>query len=997
MDIPLLADALTMFLAPALPYLMGLGGKAAEEAAKKLGEEGLEEAKALWGRLKPKVEATQPAALETAQDVAATPDDERARTVLSYQLQKVLGTDSALAQEVERLLDEAGALNVYQARVEGSGAVAQDESVAAGAGGIAARRDVNVVYLAGEIWKGISRELPPEDLWEATEDYLDFLTQRYQYLDFKGMGVSDRVPLKLPLLEMYVPLKARVEMPEGETWARDLRLAGRALTPEEAEEVGERLSGPQPLLELLAKHDGLVILGDPGAGKTTFLKYLALSLALGRGEDLGLASRLPFLVPLSAYATAIDDKDVALDRFIAEYAEGRGMGEPVGPMLEKALAEGGALILLDGLDEVREVSRRNLVVERVRDFYARERGRGSDGGPGNKFILASRVVGYREVRLTAEGLGECTLVDFDSEEIEAFVDKWTAAIERAASGEGRLAEQDAQREREDLLLAVRNHPGVEALAANPLLLTILAMMKRQGVDLPDRRVELYQKYVETLLKHWNLARSLDGRTGPGLDVLHTLRILAPLALWMHEKAPGVGLVKERELQTELVEIFRRRKDPEPEEAARKFIADVREHAGLLLDRGGRQFGFIHLTFQEYLAGLALANRAQEEVEPLVEALAEHVGMPEWREVSLLAVGCLGVIQQRDEAASTVVEELIERAPGEPGEAVVLAGEAVADIGAVGVTPETRERVVGELLTTMRAWEEVTPRCRATAGDLLARLGDPRFSKTYWHLPDDPTLGFVEVPAGKFLMGSDKEQDPDARGEELPQHELELPLFFIGRFPVTVAQFRAFVEASGHQPGDPDSLRRRANHPVVWVSWHEARDYCEWLGERLRELAPNLLEKSGGEEQARFWRQVQGGELQAGLPSEAEWEKAARGDDGRIFPWGDEPAPNRGNYFETVLDTTNSVGCFLGGASPHGSEEMGGNVWEWTRSLWGKCYPYVPSDGREDLAAGDRGLRVLRGGSFIAIQWNVRCAARFGNRPDDRGRSIGFRVVLSPFL
>jgi formylglycine-generating enzyme required for sulfatase activity len=839
---------------------------------------------------------------------------------------------------------------------------------------------------------------------KTTRAYLSFLQERYQYLDFKGMGVSDRVPLKLPLLQMYVPLKARVEMPEGETWARDLRLAGRALTPEEAEEVGERLSGPQPLLELLAKHDGLVILGDPGAGKTTFLKYLALTLAVGQGEELGLGTRLPFLVPLSAYATAIAEEDVPLDRFIADYAEKRGMGEPVRPMLEKALAEGGALILLDGLDEVREVGRRNLVVERVRDFYARERVRGTHKGPGNKFVLTSRVVGYREVRLTAEGLGECTLVDFDREEIEAFVGKWTDAIEKAASGEGRLAEQDAKREREDLLLAIRNHPGVEALAANPLLLTILALMKRQGVDLPERRVELYQKYVETLLKHWNLARSLDGRTGPGLDVLHTLRILAPLALWMHEKAPGVGLVKEHELRAELEEIFRRRKEADPEEAARKFVADVREHAGLLLDRGGRQFGFIHLTFQEYLAGLALANRAQEDVEPLVGALAEHVGEAEWREVSLLAVGCLGVIQQRDEAASTVVEALIDRAPGEPGEAVVVAGEAVADIGAVGVTPETRQRVVGELLTTMRAWEEIVPKRRAAAGDLLARLGDPRFSEKYWYLPDDPSLGFVEVPAGKFWMGSDKDQASDAYDDEQPRHELELPGFFIGRFPVTVAQFRAFVEASGQEPGDPDSLQGRANHPVVWVSWHEARAYCEWLGERLRELARERVEKVDGEAQTRFWRGVAEGGLKAGLPSEAEWENAARGDDGRIFPWGDVADPNRASYRETELGNQSSVGCFPGGASPHGCEEMSGNVWEWTRSLWGEKvqepdfgYPYDPGDGREDLEAGDEILRVLRGGSFFSSQWGVRCAARDWGRPDNRGWHIGFRVVLSPFL
>lgn len=144
MDISQVADTLTKFLAPALPYLMGLGGKAAEEATKELEADIWAKAKSLWGRLRPKVETTQPAALETAQDVVAKPGDEGARAALTYQLRKVLESDPDLAREVEGLLDPTEARNVYQAWLEGSGAIAQGPgAVAVGERGIAVGGDVH--------------------------------------------------------------------------------------------------------------------------------------------------------------------------------------------------------------------------------------------------------------------------------------------------------------------------------------------------------------------------------------------------------------------------------------------------------------------------------------------------------------------------------------------------------------------------------------------------------------------------------------------------------------------------------------------------------------------------------------------------------------------------------------------------------------------------------------------------------------------------------------
>ncbi len=282
--------------------------------------------------------------------------------------------------------------------------------------------------------------------------------------------------------------------------------------------------------------------------------------------------------------------------------------------------------------------------------------------------------------------------------------------------------------------------------------------------------------------------------------------------------------------------------------------------------------------------------------------------------------------------------------------------------------------------------------RVSTGDALALLGDPRFRPDAWHLPDEPLLGFIEVPEGPFLMGTREEEIPGLLerfgGEqewyerEVPQHEVILPPYYIARYPVTVAQFRAFVEASGHQPEDEGSLRGLDNHPVVRVSWYEALKYCEWLTEIFRgwERMPEPLAMLLRE---RRWLIT--------LPSEAEWEKAARGTDGRTVPWGDEPDSEQANYSDTAIGTTSTVGCFPRGVSTYGVEDLNGNVWEWTRSLL-KAYPYAPGDGREDLEAV--GSWVVRGGSFSSSRGRVRCAARSGDVPGSVNWRRGFRLVAA---
>jgi predicted NACHT family NTPase len=204
-------------------------------------------------------------------------------------------------------------------------------------------------------------------------------------------------------------------------------------------------------------------------------------------------------------------------------------------------------------------------------------------------------------------------------------------------------------------------------------------MKRQGITLPERRAELYQKFVETWLSSWNRARGLGRPPTRDLDVLETLKVLAPLALWMHEVSPGVGLADRYDLLQKLTQIFHERHEPNPDRAARRFLEDIHKHTGLLLERGPGQYGFIHLTFEEYLAAIALAELGQQSVMPVVAEIAKHLGdHAGWQEVSLLTVSYMGIVQRRDEAAGAVIEALLSCNSGEPGEAVILAGKAVVD-------------------------------------------------------------------------------------------------------------------------------------------------------------------------------------------------------------------------------------------------------------------------------------------------------------------------------
>jgi formylglycine-generating enzyme required for sulfatase activity len=276
--------------------------------------------------------------------------------------------------------------------------------------------------------------------------------------------------------------------------------------------------------------------------------------------------------------------------------------------------------------------------------------------------------------------------------------------------------------------------------------------------------------------------------------------------------------------------------------------------------------------------------------------------------------------------------------------------------------------------------------RNAAGNALNHIGDPR-PGVGLRVDGLPDIVWCKVPAGDFLMGNTKETDDRAHGDEMPQRRITLPAFCIAKYPITNAQYQTFIDDDGYTEkwrkcwtdagwerltegyltgylrfgGDFKLL----NHPVSYVSRHEAVAFCNWLTERLG-------------------RPVK-------LPTEAEWEKAARGTDGRRYPWGGEITPEHGNYDETGIGSTSAVGVFPKGESPYGLLDASGNVWEWTRSR-NAGYPYKADDGRESPEGDDN--RALRGGAYFESVDDMRCACRYEHMrrfrimPDP----VGFRVA-----
>jgi formylglycine-generating enzyme required for sulfatase activity len=380
--------------------------------------------------------------------------------------------------------------------------------------------------------------------------------------------------------------------------------------------------------------------------------------------------------------------------------------------------------------------------------------------------------------------------------------------------------------------------------------------------------------------------------------------------------------------------------------------------------------FYHQLLQEYFAARQMLRQEPEKLAelwcgPWLEAEMPAWSRPEnnydplppppptgWEETTILAVAMAPAGDGR------FLQALLLTNP-------VLAGRCLLQAQG-GCDADLHQAVIAKLLAAVGD-PDVALRVRIAAGNLLGFLGDPRSGE------------MTTIPAGKFLMGEGSEQ-----------HEVFLPDYRIGKYPVTNAEYRRFIDAGGYRDKswwtdagwleigqkqtEPrfwrDTRFNKPAQPVIGLSWYECVAYCRWLSS----------------ETGALWR----------LPTEAEWEMGARGSAGHLFPWGNEFDPDRLNGRgprDRQVCTSTPVGIYPTGVSPFGLFDCVGNVWEWCATRWKKPFPYDTGhdEWQPDYLQGQN-LRVLRGGSWYDTKEATRCTHRFKFQPygwNDRG---GFRLV-----
>ncbi len=793
------------------------------------------------------------------------------------------------------------------------------------------------------------------------QDYLRWLQDDCADIGLLGLRVQQGQTVRLN--NVYVPLTTQAES------KADLKRGGQFSAGGEDRPV-------QLLLDLLG-NDSLYVSGPPGSGKSTFCRRVAWLACEGKMPDTqvaepekyieqfppAFAGRLPLLVRLREFWPHIahtpscrEMTPAELEAELVRWVDGKKPGGLPGAEVQLHLENGSLLLILDGFDEVplshgdddhpcqlRAMLLAGLMAA-LKAWTVR----------GNRVLLTSRPYGISEGDARRLPLRAAPLGDLDGPMRELLVRRWFHCLLTPADAAEKVARE--------MLQHITQRQDLQPLMANPMLLTAMCIIYHQGQRLPQHRHDLYDRIVDNVLFN----RFPEDRT-----VIDPVRNrLAVVAYGMHT---GEGLGEERTTPqpeatyAEVDRMIQTYQDQTPwTEPGYTNAVEAREQlltrTGLLLPRGENHAGFYHFTFQDFLAAQRLLDVCEE---GLFEVFWERGETPEWRGTLSFVLGSQLAKHSSPQRSIVLLGRLIDALSDDHVGLALVVGECLQILTKHGLRlkESLEERFRQYCLAAIQ--RRVPVQARFELGLALGHLTDPRIVVDL----RDPNA-YVEIAAGTYPVGDDQLHQKYDWVPKESKHRLAAPLR-LSRYPVTNVQYAVFIEEGGYkdrrgwsaagwqwrQAGkivEPefwsDAKWNAPNKPVVGVSYWEAEAFAAWAGGRL--------------------------------PTALEWESAARGPNGCMYPWGEEWVDGICNSAEAGLGETSPVGIFPESRSKDfGLEDMAGNVWEWCAD--------------DETPSREATHRVDRGGSWADDAGYCRSACRVAFEPAYRLEFLGFRVAAVP--
>ena len=775
-------------------------------------------------------------------------------------------------------------------------------------------------------------------------------------------GLRPKHGQAVTLRNVYVPVVTRSTRQDPSSDEKPKIIERRRNPESEAEDY--------ELLQTLVAEKSFYLSGTPGSGKTTFCRWLALGVCLGElpvhpvpppegyveSFPEPLRGFLPLLIRLREFwdflktsGMAVELTRANLEIALKEWVEGKRYDGLTWSIVRKHLNAGRSLLIFDGVDEVpitvgeppHAVSARTLLLSGLSNSIP------AWTKAGNRVLVTSRPYGLDDVQIRNLGLPHFPLAELPRGLQRLLVSRWFHVLRQGA------AEADAECTKIWNDIALR--PEIAELASNPLLLTAICIVYGDNHRLPEHEFDLYERIVDTVLY------TRYPNVGP--TVKQARAQLCVIAHGMHTGDSLGEQRKEPQASATIDEIDRMLRDNDVHRLGTELYKikaegsreELLSQSGLLLPQGDRRAAFFHFTIQDFLAAERIYDKHLEELNLIFNRYGDSA---EWRKGLGMCFGALLHKHASTDRAVQLLTGLIETLEETRFQYGVLLADCLNILRGHGASLMgcTQDRFAKFCLHAIDSESPILLRSELAQG--LGRIGDPRVARDLkksaaWI--DDPST-WVTVPAGKYWFGGKRFKKP---------FKLSKPIS-LSRYPVTNDQYRVFVDSGGYttrahwddagwkwrektgtlQPDDwQDARWNGPTQPVVGVSWYEAQAYCKWAECRL--------------------------------PTEKEWEAAARGPQGFEYPWGNDWRKEICNTKEAKIGRTTPVGTFPASRAACGADDMAGNVWEWCEDSGGPK---------------DRSGCALRGGSWGDDSFNVRSATRGSSLPVNRFNFIGFRVV-----